>query len=150
MEARRANPELYIIARAHSDAEVEHLTKMGADQIVLGERELADAMLHQLGRAEPAPVEKVTPVQDGERLILNDPEWALLAAARAKGLGPGETLSAGALIDAAGVSAAFDLPRLDAALGSLIDRGCFVRLDDERLRITLAGYAASANAPAGL
>ena len=150
LEARRANPRLYIVARAHSDAEVEHLTKMGADEIVLGERELADAMLHQLGRAGSIQDEKATPVQDGERLILTDPEWALLAAARAKGLGPGETMSASALIDAAGVSVAFDLSRLEAALGSLIDRGCFVRLDDERLRITLAGYAASANAPAGL
>ncbi|MBP7818304.1 MAG: hypothetical protein KA085_19475, partial [Phenylobacterium sp.] len=59
-------------------------------------------------------------------------------------------MSASALIDAAGVSGAFDRPRLGAALGSLTDRGCFVRLDDERLRITLVGYQASTNAPAGL
>ena len=150
VEARRANPGLHIVARAHSDAEVEHLTRMGADQIVLGERELADAMLHQIGKAEMVQAEKVTPVQEGERLILTDPEWALLAAVRTRGLGPGETMSASALIDAAGVSGAFDRPRLGAALGSLTDRGCFVRLDDERLRITLSGYAASTSAPAGL
>jgi CPA2 family monovalent cation:H+ antiporter-2 len=38
---RKANPRLTIIARAHSDAEVEHLKRYGADRIVLGEQEIA-------------------------------------------------------------------------------------------------------------
>jgi monovalent cation:H+ antiporter-2, CPA2 family len=38
---RAANPGLKIIARAHSDAEVAHLTKLGADAVVMGEVELA-------------------------------------------------------------------------------------------------------------
>jgi CPA2 family monovalent cation:H+ antiporter-2 len=44
-QARRANPSLPIIARAHFDAEVEHLKKMGATKVVMGEREIALAML---------------------------------------------------------------------------------------------------------
>ena len=39
--AREANPRLDIIARAHSDAEVEYLTKLGANMIIMGEREIA-------------------------------------------------------------------------------------------------------------
>jgi len=44
-QARRANAGLPIIARAHFDAEVDHLKKMGATQVVMGEREIALAML---------------------------------------------------------------------------------------------------------
>jgi CPA2 family monovalent cation:H+ antiporter-2 len=44
-QARTANPALPIIARAHFDAEVEHLKKMGATEVVMGEREIALAML---------------------------------------------------------------------------------------------------------
>ncbi len=44
-QARAANPALPIIARAHFDAEVDHLKKMGATQVVMGEREIALAML---------------------------------------------------------------------------------------------------------
>ena len=38
---RSANPALKVVARAHSDAEVEHLRTYGADHIVVGEREIA-------------------------------------------------------------------------------------------------------------
>lgn len=41
---RAANPALRIVARAHSDAEVEHLRRYGADYIVVGEREIARGM----------------------------------------------------------------------------------------------------------
>jgi CPA2 family monovalent cation:H+ antiporter-2 len=43
--ARAINPELTIVARAHSDAEVEHLTKLGANTTVMGEREIAISMV---------------------------------------------------------------------------------------------------------
>ena len=43
--ARELNPELAIIARAHSDAEVAHLVSLGAHHVVMGEREIADRML---------------------------------------------------------------------------------------------------------
>jgi CPA2 family monovalent cation:H+ antiporter-2 len=44
-QARRVNPLLLIVARAHFDAEVTHLTNMGADKVIMGEREIALAML---------------------------------------------------------------------------------------------------------
>ncbi|HVL29975.1 MAG TPA: YbaL family putative K(+) efflux transporter [Sphingomicrobium sp.] len=43
--ARALNPELPIIARAHSDAEVEFLSRLGADHVVMGERETAARMI---------------------------------------------------------------------------------------------------------
>jgi CPA2 family monovalent cation:H+ antiporter-2 len=44
-QARKINPGLPIIARSHSDAEAEHLLKYGASTVVLGEQEVAKAML---------------------------------------------------------------------------------------------------------
>jgi CPA2 family monovalent cation:H+ antiporter-2 len=44
-QARAANPALKILARAHLDAEVDHLRQLGADVIIMGEREIARAML---------------------------------------------------------------------------------------------------------
>jgi hypothetical protein len=46
--ARTANPTIRIVARAHNNAEVEHLQKFGADHIVLGELETARAMVNRL------------------------------------------------------------------------------------------------------
>lgn len=43
--AREMNSGLRVIARAHSDAEVDHLTKIGVPDIVMGEREIAARML---------------------------------------------------------------------------------------------------------
>ena len=50
-QARALNPSVPIIARAHSDAEHEHLTRLGATHTVLGERELALEMLRKAGIA---------------------------------------------------------------------------------------------------
>jgi CPA2 family monovalent cation:H+ antiporter-2 len=44
-QARAANPKSHIIARAHSDAEVEHLNSLDADTVIMGEREIAREML---------------------------------------------------------------------------------------------------------
>ena len=44
-QARKANPGLPIIARAHFDGEVDHLLGLGATQVIMGEREIALAML---------------------------------------------------------------------------------------------------------
>ncbi|MDR3538397.1 MAG: YbaL family putative K(+) efflux transporter [Acetobacteraceae bacterium] len=44
-QARIANPSLRIIARAHFDEAVEHLDRHGATVVVMGEREIARAML---------------------------------------------------------------------------------------------------------
>ncbi|SOC85839.1 monovalent cation:H+ antiporter-2, CPA2 family [Ensifer adhaerens] len=60
--AKRMNSRLLVIARAHSDAEVEHLTGLGADTVIMGEREVANGMLKRLDQilhsemAEPGPV----------------------------------------------------------------------------------------------
>ncbi|WP_343518465.1 YbaL family putative K(+) efflux transporter [Sphingomonas sp.] len=43
--ARAINPGIAIVARAHSDAEVEHLEAKGAGEVVMGEREIASRML---------------------------------------------------------------------------------------------------------
>jgi monovalent cation:H+ antiporter-2, CPA2 family len=54
--ARAANPNLIVVARAHSDAEVEHLRKFGADHVVMGEREIAREMAaHLFGAGGPPP-----------------------------------------------------------------------------------------------
>jgi len=52
-QARAANPSVPIIARAHSEAEQQHLMRLGATHTVLGERELALEMLRQARIATP-------------------------------------------------------------------------------------------------
>ena len=47
--AREANPPIKIIGRAHADAEIEHLEKLGADLVIMGEREIARGMIAALG-----------------------------------------------------------------------------------------------------
>ena len=50
-QACAINPKLLIIARAHSEAEIEHLKKHGADLVVMGEHEIAKAMLDHIAVA---------------------------------------------------------------------------------------------------
>jgi CPA2 family monovalent cation:H+ antiporter-2 len=54
--ARELNPKLKVYARAHSDAEVEHLKGFGADLIVSGEHEIADAMIQAATQIIPRRV----------------------------------------------------------------------------------------------
>ncbi|MBD0417494.1 cation:proton antiporter domain-containing protein [Oryzicola mucosus] len=56
--ARAASPDIRVIARAHSDAEVEHLTGLGADLVIMGEREIARGMVEQV-LGSPATVATV-------------------------------------------------------------------------------------------
>ncbi|MGO4127726.1 cation:proton antiporter [Inquilinus sp. YAF38] len=56
-QARAANPGIAIIARAHSDAEVEHLRSLGADAVIMGEREIARGMAEALVADEARPPE---------------------------------------------------------------------------------------------
>jgi hypothetical protein len=58
--ARSANPGIEIVARAHSDAEVEHLQQFGANRIVLGELEIDLAQRRVTRRGEPA---HLTPIE---------------------------------------------------------------------------------------
>ena len=46
--ARAKNPDIEIIARAHYDDEVTYITERGANQVVMGEREIARTMLELL------------------------------------------------------------------------------------------------------
>lgn len=58
--ARELNPNVKVYARAHSDDEVKHLKTLGADLIVSGEQEIADAMIEKaasiIPRRMPRPV----------------------------------------------------------------------------------------------
>ena len=54
-QARAANPNLEIIARAHSDAEVEHLGKFGASLIIMGEQEIARGIVQHIRASRTKP-----------------------------------------------------------------------------------------------
>jgi CPA2 family monovalent cation:H+ antiporter-2 len=55
MQARAANPDLLIIARAHSEEEVLHLKKHGATTVIMGELEIARAMIDDVRNAVALP-----------------------------------------------------------------------------------------------
>jgi CPA2 family monovalent cation:H+ antiporter-2 len=55
-QAHRANSALAVMARAHSEQEVAHLTALGANIAILGEHELARGILDRaVGPLKPAP-----------------------------------------------------------------------------------------------
>ncbi|MER8848267.1 NAD-binding protein, partial [Mesorhizobium australicum] len=59
LRARAANPNINVVARAHSDAEVEHLKGLGANTVIMGEREIARGIVdevlgHKSRVAEPS------------------------------------------------------------------------------------------------
>jgi CPA2 family monovalent cation:H+ antiporter-2 len=61
-QAKALNPGIRIIARAHSDEERDHLKRLGADEIVVGEREIGLAMVALSGDAmEPSPAQERSP-----------------------------------------------------------------------------------------
>ena len=68
LRARAANLSIAIIARAHSDAEVEHLKGLGADIVIMGEREIARGIVEQVidGAAKPPLADEgdTPPAQD--------------------------------------------------------------------------------------
>lgn len=58
-QAKTMRPELSVIARAHSDEQLEHLVQHGADSVVQGEKEIARQMLQLIGaRASKVPKPK--------------------------------------------------------------------------------------------
>lgn len=59
-QARAINPDLRIVARAHSEAEIDHLTKHGANFVVMGEHEIGKAMLGELNGLERPLTDAVT------------------------------------------------------------------------------------------
>jgi CPA2 family monovalent cation:H+ antiporter-2 len=56
--ARHANPEIAVVARAHSDEEYEYMSQLGVGLVVMGEREIAlsmsDYTLRQVGLSAEA------------------------------------------------------------------------------------------------
>lgn len=50
-KARKLNPAIRIVARAHSDDEVDYLRKHGADLAIMGEEEIANRMVEQVFKA---------------------------------------------------------------------------------------------------
>ncbi|ABD08427.1 Potassium efflux system protein [Rhodopseudomonas palustris HaA2] len=59
-KARALNAALPIIARAHSAEEVAHLKSNGADVVIMGEDEIARAMLARLAAGAARPAESAT------------------------------------------------------------------------------------------
>ena len=58
-QGRTINPSILIVARAHSDAEVDELRQYGADTVIMGEREIALGMVDRLAQVhhDSAPYE---------------------------------------------------------------------------------------------
>jgi CPA2 family monovalent cation:H+ antiporter-2 len=54
-QAKAANALLTIVARAHSDAEVTHLTELGADTVIMGEREIARGIIEKVVTGDRKP-----------------------------------------------------------------------------------------------
>jgi lactam utilization protein B len=52
---------LPIIARAHSEEEIEHLKRHGATLVVMGEHEIAKAMLDKVARVDTLAEELAAP-----------------------------------------------------------------------------------------
>ncbi|MDW9368228.1 Kef family K(+) transporter [Sinorhizobium meliloti] len=65
--ARATNPKLEIIARAHSDAEVEYLKRLGANLIIMGEKEIARSISEHILSNINAP-DTTTPSDSESRL----------------------------------------------------------------------------------
>ncbi len=65
--ARATNPKLEIIARAHSDAEVEYLKRLSANLIIMGEKEIARSISEHILSNINAP-DTTTPSDSESRL----------------------------------------------------------------------------------
>jgi CPA2 family monovalent cation:H+ antiporter-2 len=61
LRARAANPAINVIARAHSDAEVEHLKNLGADTVIMGEREIARGIVEVVSGKTAGPAAEISP-----------------------------------------------------------------------------------------
>jgi K+:H+ antiporter len=60
-QARAINPTLPIIARAHSQEEIDHLKRHGATLVVMGEHEIARAMLGDVAEIVELPGQEAQP-----------------------------------------------------------------------------------------
>ncbi len=70
---RKLNPEIRIIARAHSDEEEAHLRGFGADEVIMGEREIGLGMLALLdGRSDRRAAEAVAAAAATQQPVRDD------------------------------------------------------------------------------
>jgi monovalent cation:H+ antiporter-2, CPA2 family len=145
--ARQLNPALDIVVRAHSDAEVDHLTALGATEVVMGEREIARRMLERLDApTAPAPRPATSPAEvSADRPILEDAELALLHGLRRLNIWPGESVSKGHLLADVEIRL-FPMDRLETALQSLKDKACVQDWGDGRIAPTRVGFLAALGA----
>ena len=63
-QGRRAHPGMRIVARSHSDEEEEHLSNLGADSVIMGEREIGQGLLERIDADQAGP--RVEPVAGAE------------------------------------------------------------------------------------
>ena len=73
-QARRINPALPIIVRAHSTAQEDHVMKYGATRIVMGEQEIARAMFAAVPNAPRTPI--LSSVEEADDILTGDGEEA--------------------------------------------------------------------------
>jgi CPA2 family monovalent cation:H+ antiporter-2 len=69
-QARGINPDLPIIVRAHSGAQEEHVVKHGATRVVMGEQEIARAMVATVPDSPRAPV--LSSVEEADDIASGD------------------------------------------------------------------------------
>lgn len=71
-QARKLNPDLPIIVRAHSAAQEEHVMKLGATRIVMAEQEIAGAMFAAVPDAPREPV--LSAIEEADDLVEGGPD----------------------------------------------------------------------------
>ena len=69
-QARKLNPTLPIIARSHSEAESAHLRKFGVDRAILGEQEVARAMIKAIPQVDVASAEPTAGTPDSRDVTI--------------------------------------------------------------------------------
>jgi CPA2 family monovalent cation:H+ antiporter-2 len=69
--AKALNPKIRVVARAHSDAEIAHLARQGADHVIMGEKEIAHGMLAYVAEPDIIP-ESVAPASSDESIARAD------------------------------------------------------------------------------
>jgi monovalent cation:H+ antiporter-2, CPA2 family len=73
--ARRANPRIDTVARAHGNAELQYLERQGVGLTLMGERELALGMMHYALRSLGLPEDETRLVVQGFRVSAEAAHW---------------------------------------------------------------------------
>ncbi len=146
-QARRLNPGLDIVARAHSDEEVGHLLRHGADETIMGEREIARAMLAHVRRRTLEDAADDSAKDADSRPILRDVEYAILGGIKRFEIGPGEPVSVERLFGHAASLGGYSSAQLTQAVRELKSKCCLADAPFGKLTPTRRGFVAAAEAP---